>query len=68
MIEDKGASIEREIAALDALDRSALLQRWSSAFGREAPPRLSRSLMIKAIAYQMQVKAFGGSLPAPSAR
>jgi hypothetical protein len=57
---DNGSRIEREIAALDVLDRSALLQRWRSAFGRDAPPRLSRPLMEKAIAYDMQVRAFGG--------
>lgn len=63
MTEDKGTSIEREIAALDALDRPALLQRWRSAFGREAPSRLSRSLMVKAVAHEMQVRAFGGLPP-----
>lgn len=63
MTEAKGTSIEREIAALDALDRSALLQRWRFAFGREAPPRLSRSLMVKAVAHEMQVRAFGGLSP-----
>ena len=57
---DKGASIEREIAALQALDRSTLLQRWRSAFGHNAPPRLSRPVMEKAIAYEMQARAFGG--------
>ncbi len=67
MTVDKGARIEREIAALDALDRSALLQSWRSAFGREAPPRLSRPLMEKAIAYDMQVRAYGG-LPARTIR
>ncbi len=60
MTVDKDGSVEREIAALEALDRSALLQRWRSAFGRVAPPRLSRPLMAKAIAYDLQVRAFGG--------
>ena len=60
MTVDKGVLIDREIAALDALDRSALLQRWQSAFGHEAPPRLSRPLMEKAIAYEIQVRAYGG--------
>ncbi len=55
-----GAGIEREIAALDALDRSTLLQRWRTAFGREAPPHLSRTLMEKAVAYDLQARAFGG--------
>jgi len=52
--------IERELAGLDALDRSVLLQRWRSAFGREAPPHLSRPILEKAIAYEIQVKAYGG--------
>jgi hypothetical protein len=52
--------IEREIAALAELDRTALLEQWRMAFGRDAPPRLSRTLMQKAIAYDLQAKAFGG--------
>ena len=63
MTVDKGASIEREIAALDTLDRPALLKCWRSAFGREAPPRLSHSLLVKAVAHEMQVRAFGGLSP-----
>ena len=47
--------VERELAALAELDRTALLERWRMA----APPRLSRTLMEKAIAYDVQVKAFG---------
>ena len=56
----KRARIEGEIDALGELDRSALLQRWRSAFGREAPPRLSRPFMEKAIAHDIQLKAYGG--------
>jgi hypothetical protein len=52
--------VERELAALAELDRTALLERWRMAFGRDPPPRLSRVLMVKAIAYNLQVKAFGG--------
>jgi hypothetical protein len=52
--------VEREIAALAELDRTALLEQWRKAFGRDAPPRLSRTLMEKAIAYDLQAKAFGG--------
>jgi hypothetical protein len=53
-------AVARELAALAELNRPALLQRWRMAFGRDAPPRLSRALMEKAIAYDLQVKAFGG--------
>jgi len=60
MTMDKDARIKREIAALDALDRSALLHRWRFAFGRDAPPRVSRPLMQKALAYNIQVEVFGG--------
>jgi Protein of unknown function (DUF2924) len=52
--------VEHELAALAELDRTALLERWRMAFGRDAPPRLSQALMEKAIAYDVQVKAFGG--------
>ncbi len=52
--------VERELATLAEMDRSALLERWRMAFGRDAPPRLSRILMAKAIAYDLQVKALGG--------
>jgi hypothetical protein len=54
------ADVERELAALAQLDRPALLERWRTAFGRAAPPRLSRAMMQKAIAYDHQVKTFGG--------
>jgi Protein of unknown function (DUF2924) len=53
-------TVARELAALAELDRTALLERWRTAFGREAPPRLSRALMGKAIAYDLQVNVFGG--------
>jgi hypothetical protein len=59
--------VERELATLAELDRAALLQHWRRAFGRDAPPRLSRVLMEKAIAYDLQAKVFGG-LPARTRR
>ena len=60
MTASMGDRVERELAVLAELDRTALLHRWRTAFGREAPPRLSRTLMEKAIAYDLQVKVFGG--------
>ena len=59
--------VARELAALAQLGRTGLLERWRMAFGRDASPRLSRTLMEKAIAYDLQVKAFGG-LPARAKR
>jgi len=52
--------VARQIAALGEMDRTALLERWRQAFGRDAPPRTSRGLMAKAIAHEFQVTAFGG--------
>lgn len=63
MTSNKEASIERDIAALDDLDRQTLLARWRSAFGKDAPPSLSQGLMRNAIAHEIQIKAFGGLLP-----
>lgn len=60
MSSNRNADVEREISELEALDRPALLQRWRSAFGQDAPPRLSRALMKKAIAHNIQIKACGG--------
>lgn len=59
----KHQDIAREIAMLGSLDRTALLERWQSAFGREPPPRLSRPLLEKALAHDMQVRAHGGLSP-----
>jgi hypothetical protein len=56
----KDQDMAREIAALESLDRPALLERWESAFGREPPPRLSRPLLEKALAHDLQVRAHGG--------
>jgi Protein of unknown function (DUF2924) len=52
--------VARELAALAEMNRPALLHRWRTAFGRDAPSRLSCTLMAKAIAYEVQVKAYGG--------
>ena len=60
MTASMGDRVEQEFAALAELDRTALLQRWRVAFRRDPPPRLSRTLMERAIAYDLQVKAFGG--------
>jgi hypothetical protein len=60
MTPGKESRVLREIAALGSLDRSALLQRWQSAFGRKASTRLSRPLMQKALAHDIQIRAHGG--------
>jgi hypothetical protein len=52
--------IEAEIAGLADLSLHALRGRWQALYGNPAPRSLRRDLLIRAIAYQLQVKAFGG--------
>ena len=56
--------IGREIGALADLPRADLLERWRG-FYRAAPPKgISRRMMVRAIAYEMQAKKYGGLKPA----
>jgi hypothetical protein len=41
------------------LSLEALRERWRALYGNSAPS-LRRGLLIRAVAYQLQVKAFGG--------
>jgi DUF2924 family protein len=55
--------LSREIAALFDLSVSELKDRWRSRYGTEPPPRSSRKLLVSAIGYRMQERAFGGLKP-----
>lgn len=55
--------VEREVAALDALDVPALQKRWHQLFGHAPPPRIRARLLRQAVAYKIQVQAFGGLKP-----
>src|SRR3954469_25300956 len=52
--------VEAEIAGLPDLGLQALRERWEALYGNSAPRSLRRDLLIRAVAYQLQVKAFGG--------
>jgi hypothetical protein len=56
-------TVEAEIAGLAGLSLGALRERWSALYGNPAPPSLRRDLLVRAVAYQLQVKAFGGLSP-----
>jgi hypothetical protein len=56
----KKASIEAEIARLRDVGVAELRQRWLDLYGRPVPKYVRRDLMVRGVAYQMQVKAFGG--------
>ena len=54
--EDFGAAL----AGLERASRHRLTEYWVGYFGAAPPPRTSRSLMIRAVAYKMQERVIGG--------
>jgi hypothetical protein len=58
--EQDDAALEAEIARLPDLGHEDLRKRWKLLFGRPAPKSLRRRFMARAVAYQMQVAAYGG--------
>src|SRR5216684_3567044 len=57
-IED--AALEAEIGRLPALSLLELRNRWKTLFGHSAPKSLRRNFLARAVAYQIQVEAYGG--------
>ncbi len=49
-----------EIVSLADLDLFALRERWRTLYGSEPPTRMSRELLMRAVAYRIQENAFGG--------
>src|SRR5258705_11873551 len=54
------AALETEIGQLPALSLLELRTRWKTLFGHSAPKSLRRNFLARAVAYQMQVEAYGG--------
>src|SRR5712664_3015144 len=54
------AALETEIGQLPALSLLELRNRWKILFGHSAPKSLRRNFLARAVAYQMQVEAYGG--------
>ncbi|WGJ15302.1 DUF2924 domain-containing protein [Methylocapsa sp. D3K7] len=48
-----------EIESLNALDLGLLHRRWRALMGRAPPPHLSRSLMVRILAYRQQAQTHG---------
>jgi hypothetical protein len=57
---DRDSEVAHEIAGLAELDRAHLVARWRRLCGRPPPSKLSRAMLEKAIAYEIQCAAFGG--------
>jgi hypothetical protein len=61
-------NLDVEIVALEALATHDLRIAWRRLHRSEPPTRLSRDLMVRAIAYRMQERAQGGLNPATRRR
>src|SRR5689334_5458550 len=54
--EDLGAALAR----LEGGSRDHLAELWAEYFGAAPPPRTSRALLVRAVAYKMQERELGG--------
>lgn len=52
--------VEQEVAELADLSRAALAQRWRETYGASPASDISAPLMRKALAWEIQARAFGG--------
>ena len=57
-------NLKAEIDALQDLSAPELRARWATVLGRPAPRRVSRLVLIRAIAWALQAKVYGGLKPA----
>ena len=55
-----GEDFGTALAGLTRASRARLAEHWAEYFGAPPPPRTSRSLMIRAVAYKLQERALGG--------
>jgi hypothetical protein len=62
-ISASGSALVREIEELPAATSANLKERWRALYRSESPRRISRDLLIRALAYRIQEKALGGLKP-----
>ena len=53
-------TLSEEIGGLAGLDLATLRSRWTELYGSDSPARMSRELVMQAIAYRLQENALGG--------
>ncbi len=63
----QGKVSHEDIDALSGLDKSELHIRWEETFGHPPPKYMRRDILVRALAYEMQLEAAGG-MPASLAR
>ena len=56
-------TISRKLASLESSPIKFLKQQWRALYGSEPPHRISRELLIRAVAYRIQEQARGGLKP-----
>lgn len=52
--------LAEEIIELEGLDSQSLRARWGETFGQPPPKKMSRDLLLRALAYHIQEQAEGG--------
>ena len=57
------STLAHEIAALGQTSPADLKERWRALYCTEPPRRISRDLLVRALAYRIQEKALGGLKP-----
>jgi hypothetical protein len=57
------STVANEIAALRQATPADLKERWQALYCTEPPRRISRDLLVRALAYRIQEKALGGLKP-----
>jgi Protein of unknown function (DUF2924) len=55
-----GEDLGTALAGLERASRHHLAELWAEHYGMPPPPRTSRALMIRAVAYKMQERELGG--------
>ena len=53
-------TLEQQLSDLPRLGRKDLAEQWRILYGSDPPPRLSRLLMVQALAHRLQLKNLGG--------
>lgn len=56
----RSEALEAEIGRLADLSLGELRERWLKLYGAPAPKFFRRELLVRAVAYQIQVKVYGG--------
>jgi len=56
-------ALTAEIAGLSKLDNDELRERWRAMYGKAPSGHIGRSFLVRAIAYRLQERAYGGLKP-----